>query len=219
VMKFNKFDELYQQSEKQAQLLLGNKEFEAAANKFNEIANHFRKALDNLEELLQGIESEDIKINAKARIIHFIAEYQALTIICLTAINNPNFDERIKNLGYDSIEFFKNSISLIKKYLFQIKKDFDREIVLRATFDTMLLAVIQRILEVEHLVCSEFLFKDIEENKSLIKELEKSPYLKITKKIEKVGLTDTLIDLQNVNLGHFDKIKNHLVSHFLESRS
>lgn len=219
VMKFNKFDELYQQSEKQAQLLLSNKEFEAAANKFNEIANHFRKALDNLEELLQGIESEDIKINAKARIIHFVAEYQALTIICLTAVNNPNFDERIKNLGYDSIELFKNSISLIKKYLFQIKKDFDREIVLRATFDTMLLAVIQRILDVEQLVCSEFLFKDIEENKSLIKELEKSPYLKITKKIEKVGLTDTLVDLQNVNLGHFDKIKNHLVSHFLESSS
>ncbi|MFX0057332.1 MAG: hypothetical protein ACFE8J_03435 [Candidatus Heimdallarchaeota archaeon] len=217
VMKLNKFDELYQQKEKRAQLLLSSKEFEAAADKFNDIASHFRKALDNLENLLKGIESEDIKVNAKARIIHFIAEYQTLSAICLTATKNPDFNERIKNLGYDSIDLFKNSISLIKNYLFQINKEFDREIVLRVTFDTMLLAIIQRILDIEQIRCSEFLFKDIEQNKALIKAIEKSPYLKITRKIEKVGLTDSLIDLQKINLGHFDKIKNYLISHFLES--
>ncbi|MFX0176377.1 MAG: hypothetical protein ACFE85_09115 [Candidatus Hodarchaeota archaeon] len=217
VMKLNKFDELYQQEEKRAQLLLSSKEFEAAADKFNYIASHFRKALDNLENLLKGIESEDIKVNAKARIIHFIAEYQTLSAICLTATKNPDFNERIKNLGYDSIDLFKNSISLIKNYLFQINKEFDREIVLRVTFDTMLLAIIQRILDIEQIRCSEFLFKDIEQNKALIKAIEKSPYLKITRKIEKVGLTDSLIDLQKINLGHFDKIKNYLISHFLES--
>jgi tetratricopeptide (TPR) repeat protein len=215
VMKLNKFDELYRQIEKQAQSLLSNKEFKAAADKFIDIANHFRKALNNLEELLQGIESEDIKINAKARIIHFVAEYQTLSAICLTATNNLDFNEKISNLGYDSIKLFENSISLLKDYLFQIKKDFDKEIVLRVTFDTMLLAIIQKVLNVEELVCSEFLFKNIEENKALIKELENSPYFKIVKKIEKFGLTDTLDNLKKVNLGHFEKIKNDLVSHFL----
>lgn len=219
VMKLNKFDELYREIEKQAQTFLSNKEFEAAADKFNDIANHFRKALNNLEELLKGIESEDIKINAKARIIHFVAEYQTLSAICLTATNNPDFNKRIKDLGYDSIELFKNSISLLKNYLFQIKKDFDKEIVLRVTFDTMLLAITQRVLEVEDLICSEFLTSNIEENKALIKEMEKSPYFKIVKKIEKVGLTDTLAYLLKVNLGHFEKIKNDLVSHFLSSLS
>jgi len=214
VMRINKFDELYQQEEKQAQNLIINKEFEAAADKFQTISTYFKQSLDNLGALLDEEESKDTALNAKARFIHFIAEYQTVSAICLTATNNPDFKEKIEDLGQNSIELFKESISLLKEYLKNIKKDFDREIILRITFDTMLLAIMQTILGVEEINCTEYLLKNLEENNALIKQLKKSSYFKIVRKIEKAGLTETLNDIQKVNLGHFEKIKNTLVSHF-----
>jgi len=214
VMRINKFDELYKQEERLAQNLIINKEFEAAADKFDTIASYFKQSLDNLGDLFDEEESQETMLNAKARFIHFVAEYQTLSAICLTATNNPNIKKKIEGIGTSSIELFKESISLLKEYLKNIKKDFDREIILRITFDTMLLAIIQTILRVEEINCTEYLLKNIEENKALIKELKKSPYFKIVRKIEKAGLTETLDDIQKVNLGHFEKIKNTLVSHF-----
>jgi len=214
VMRINKFDELYQQEEKKAQNLIINKEFEAAADKFYTIATYFKQSLDNLGDLLDEAESKDTVLNTKARFIHFVAEYQTVSAICLTATNNPNFKEKIEDLGLNSIELFKESISLLKEYLKNIKKEFDREIILRVTFDTMLLAIFQSILSVEEIKCTEYLLNNLEKNNALIKELKKSPYFKIVRKIEKAGLAETLNDIQKVNLGHFEKIKNTLISHF-----
>ncbi|MHA1456685.1 MAG: hypothetical protein ACTSR5_12000, partial [Promethearchaeota archaeon] len=191
VMRHNKFFELYQEEEKQGQLLIANKDFEAAAKKFQEVASYFRKSLDNLSDLLNEEEDKDTMLNAKARFIHFVAEYQ-------------------------TISAFKESISLLKDYLFPKKKEFDKEIVLRVTFDTMLLVIIQRILDIEEIKCTENLLSGIESNKALIKTVKKSPYFKLTREIEEVGLTDTLNNIRKVNLGHFENIKNTLVLHFLE---
>jgi tetratricopeptide (TPR) repeat protein len=216
VMKINKFHNLYQEEEKRAQHLISTKQFEEAADKFFVISTYFNKALSSLDEILSDVDSKDTILNAKARFIHFIAEYQTVSAICLTASSNPDKSDRIKELGNDSIKLFQESISLLKDYLSPKKSDFDREIILRVTFDTMLLAIIQRIMETELIQCSKYLLKDIEDNKSLIKQIKDSPYFKITKKIEKVGLRDTLNDLLKVNLGHFEKIKNTLISHFIK---
>ncbi len=216
VMRHNKFFELYQEEEKRGQFLIANKEFEAASKKFYDVASYFKKALDNLSDLLNEEEDKDTMLNAKARFIHFVAEYQTISAICLFATNIPEHDEKLKNLGMNSIELFKESISLLKDYLFPKKREFDREIVLRVTFDTMLLAIIQRILDIEDIKCTENLLGGIQNNKALIKEIKKSPYFKLTKEIEEVGLTDTLNNIQKVNLGHFENIKTTLVSHFLE---
>ncbi|MFX1235712.1 MAG: hypothetical protein ACFFBY_14355 [Promethearchaeota archaeon] len=216
VMKINKFDELYQQEEKKAQLLLESKAFEEASDKFYTISTYFRKSLDNLGNLLTEAEdSKDTVLNAKARFIHFIAEYQVLSAICLTALNNTDFKDKIESLGSDSIDLFKESISLLKDYLFPKKTEFDREIILRITFDAMLLTIIQRILNVDVIKARDFLFDSIETNKLLIAKLKKSPYYRITKKIEKAGLNEALNDLLKVNLGHFERIKNTLISPFL----
>lgn len=216
VMKINKFHNLYQEEEKRTQDLISTKQFEAAADKFFVISTYFKKALSSLDEILSDVDSKDTILNAKARFIHFIAEYQTVSAICLAASSNPDKSERIIELGNDSIKLFQESISLLKDYLSPKKSDFDREIILRVTFDTMLLAIVQRIIETDLIQCSKYLLKDIEDNKSLIKQIKNSPYFKITKKIEKVGLTDTLNDLFKVNLGHFEKIKNTLISHFLK---
>ncbi|MBA7525783.1 hypothetical protein ES705_17940 [subsurface metagenome] len=117
VMRINKFDELYQQEEIQAQNLIINKEFEAAADKFYTISTYFKQSMDNLGVLLDEEESKDTTLNAKARFIHFVAEYQTVSAICLTATNNPNFKEKIEDLGRNSVELFKESISLLKEYL------------------------------------------------------------------------------------------------------
>jgi len=216
VMILNEFDKLYKQEEKKAHSLLINKEFEAAADKFYTISTYFKKSLDNLEELLKDAESKNTILNAKARFIHFVAEYQTFSAICLTATRNVEFDDRIESLGLDSIGLFKESISLLKDYLLQFKKEFDREIILRVTFDAMLLSIIQRILSVEEMKCSDYLLSELEENKALVKTLKKSPYYKIIEKIEKAGLDDALEDLLLINLGHFEKIKNVLISNFRE---
>jgi hypothetical protein len=153
-------------------------------------------------------------MNARARFIHFVAEYQTVSAICLTATGNLEFKDRIESLGLDSMKLFKESISLLKNYLFQFGKDFDREIILRVTFDTMLLSIIQRILNLEEIECSDYLLSELEENKTLVKTLKKSPYFRIVEKIERAGLSDALNDLLSVNLGHFEKIKNVLISNF-----
>ena len=214
VMKINEFDDLYQEEEKKARTLIINKEFEAAAEKFYTISTYFKKSLTNLDELLQNAESKDTTLNTKARFIHFVAEYQTVSAICLITTKKANFKERIEKLGIDSINLFKESISLLKDYLFKIKKDFDREIILRVTFDTMLLAIIQRILESKEIKCRDYLLNGIEGNKALTKRLKKSPYYKIVEKIEIAGLTEALNDLLLINLGHFETIKNFLISNF-----
>ena len=217
VMKINKFDDLYREDEKQAQLLILNEEFENAAEKFYTISTYFKKSLTNLDELLEDVETKDTMLNTKARFIHFVAEYQTVSAICLTATKNVDFKERIEELGFDSIELFKESILLLKEYLFKINKEFDREIILRVTFDTMLLAIIQRILGSKEIECRAYLLNGIEENKALTKSLKKSPYYKIVEKIEIAGLTDALNDLLSINLGHFEKIKNVLISNFQQN--
>lgn len=217
VMKINKFDDLYQQEEKRAHHFLDNKEFESSANKFLEIATHFKKALDNLGDLIDEEESKETMLNAKARFTHFVAEYQTIAIICLTSANDPSHEDRIKQLGLDSIKLFKESISLLKEFLFPMKIYFDKEVIYRVTFDTMLLTMIQRIINDEKLNCNEYLLENLQENKELIKKLKKTPYFKISKKIQKVGITDCLNDLLKINLGHFEAIKNMLISHFLNT--
>ena len=217
VMKINEFDELYQEEEKQARILILNKEFEAAAEKFYTISTYFKKSLANLDDLLKDAESKDTTLNTKARFIHFVAEYQTVSAICLITTKKADFKERIEKLGNDSIELFKESILLLKDYLFKIKKDFDREIILRVTFDTMLLAIIQRIVGSKEIKCRDYLLDGIEENKALIKRLKKSPYYKIVEKIEIAGLTDALNDLLLINLGHFETIKNVLISSFQQN--
>ncbi len=214
VMKINKFDELYEQEEKEALNLLSRKDFESSATKFNDIANYFKKALKNLGDFIDEEKSKDTMLNAKARVIHFVAEYQTIAALCLRASENRDYNEKIKELGTDSLQRFKESISLLKSYLHPQVSDFDHEIILRITFDTMLMAIIQGMLGAYQLIPTEFLLENIEENKKLAKELKNSPYYKITKRIEKVGIREVFDDLLKLHLGHFEKIKNTLITYF-----
>ncbi len=217
LMKINKFDELYEQEEKRAYHLINSREFEASANKFHDIANYFRKATDNIGNILDEQASKETVINAKARFIHFVAEYQTLAAICFRASENHKYNEKIKELGYDSIDLFKNSISLIKEYLFPIKSKWDKEIILRITFDTMLLSIVQELLGIETLDPLGILLENLEENSALVKNLKETPYYAITESIKKAGMIESLNKLLNVNLGHFEKIKNTLISFFIET--
>ncbi|TFG15818.1 MAG: hypothetical protein EU535_01060 [Promethearchaeota archaeon] len=217
VMRINKFDELYEQEEKRAFLLIKGGEFEAAANKFYDIAEYFRKALDNLGEIFDEQISKETQLNAKARFIHFIAEYQTVTALCLRSSENHAYNEKIKELGYDAIDLFKNSIGLLKEYLFPIKSNFDKEIILRITFDTMLLTIVQEMLGTDGVDTIQFLFKDINTNKNLVKKIKESPYFKITENINKIGIINSLNKLLNIHLGHFEEIKNTLISYFIET--
>ncbi|MFX1345012.1 MAG: hypothetical protein ACFFBC_06125 [Promethearchaeota archaeon] len=214
VMKINKFHELYEKEEKRALNLLTRKEFEASAKKFNDIAGYFEKALGNLGDLIDEEESKDTLLNAKARFIHFVAEYQTVAALCLRVSENRDFNKKIKDLGTDSLQRFKESITLLKSYLFPQVSDFDHEIILRITFDTMLMAIIQGMLGVFQLCSTEFLLENIEENKKLTKELKNSPYFKIANRIEKVGIREVFDDLLKLNLGHFENIKNTLITYF-----
>jgi len=214
VMKINKFDELYEQDEKEALNLLSKKDFESSAKKFNDIAINFKKALENLGDFIDEEKSKDTMLNAKARFIHFVAEYQTVSALCLRASENRDYNEKIKELGTDSLQRFKESISLLKSYLFPQVSDFDNEIILRITFDTMLMTIIQGMLGVSQLNPTEFLLENIEENKKLAKELKNSPYFKIAKRIEKVGIRENFDDILKLHLGHFEKIKNTLITYF-----
>ncbi len=214
VMKINEFDELYETEEKRALNLLDRKEFEASAKKFNEIASYFRKSLNTLGEIIDEEESKETMLNAKARFIHFVAEYQAVAALCLRASENQNFNEEIKKVSLESIELFKESISLLKSFLFPIKKEFDHEIVLRITFDTMIISIIQGMLDTHQLNPIQFLLENLEKNEALVKKLKESPYFKISDRVEKLGIRESFDDLSKINLGHFELIKTTLISYF-----
>ncbi|MBY8991886.1 MAG: hypothetical protein KGD58_14175 [Candidatus Lokiarchaeota archaeon] len=214
VMKINRFDELYEQEEKEALKLLSGKDFEASAKKFINIATHFEEALKNLGDLIDEESSKDTMLNAKARFIHFVAEYQTVAALCLRVSENREHNKKIKELGTNSIERFKNSISLLKTYLLPQASDFDHEIILRITFDTMLMAIIQEMLGDQNFTSTDYVTNDLEENKKLVKELKNSPYFKITKRLEKVGIREVFDDLLKLNLGHFEIIKNTLIQYF-----
>jgi tetratricopeptide (TPR) repeat protein len=214
VMKINRFDELYEKEEKDASNMLSRKEFEAAAKKFKDIAGNFKKALENLSDLIDEEKSKDTMINAKARVIHFIAEYQIVTALCLRASENREFNEEIKTLSLNSLQQLKESISLLKSYLLPQTKDFDHEVILRITFDAMLIAIIQGMLGIHQVNPNEYLVEDIKKNQALVKKLKGTPYFKITDRIEKVGIREVFDDIQKVNLGHFETIKNTLLTYF-----
>jgi tetratricopeptide (TPR) repeat protein len=214
VMKIHKFDELYELEEKQANNLLSRGEFEDSAKKFFDIATYFRKALDDLDNLIDDHESKNTLLNAKARFIHFVAEYQTVSALCLRASENRTHNERIKELGIESFNLFKESISMLKSYLLPIQSDFDNEIILRITFDTMLISIIQAMLGIQEINPNEFLLEEMEKNKSLVKEIKNSPYFKITERIQKLGIIEALEDLSKTHLGHFEMIKNTLIDYF-----
>ncbi|MFX1503751.1 MAG: hypothetical protein ACFFDH_22510 [Promethearchaeota archaeon] len=214
VMKMHKFDEQYEIEEKRALNLLSRKEFEGSAKKFYDIAANFRKALDDLGNIIDEVESKESMLNVKARFIHFVAEYQTVSALCLRASENRDYNERIKELGKDSLDLFKESISLLKSYLFPMNSEFDHEVVLRITFDTMLMAIIQELLGTHQINPIGYLFEGIEKNKALIKKLKESPYFNISERMEKLGIRETFDALSKTHLGHFEMIKNTLISYF-----
>ncbi len=214
VMKINRFDEFYEREEKGALNLLSRKEFEASAKKFIDIAANFKKALDNLGDLIDEEKGKDTMLNAKARFIHFVAEYQILAALCLRTSENRDYNEKIKTLGNNSLQRFKKSISLLKSYLIPQTRDFDHEVILRITFDTMLIAIIQGMLGIQQVNPNEYLLEDIQQNKGLLKKLKGTPYFKITERIEKVGIREALDEIQKIHLGHFEDIKNTLIEYF-----
>jgi hypothetical protein len=214
VMKINKFDELYEREEESALNLLSRKEFKASAKKFKDIAANFEKALDNLGEFIDEETSKDTMLNAKARFIHFIAEYETVAAFCLRASQNREHNEEIKSLSINSLQRFQQSISLLKSYLLPQTRDFDHEVILRITFDTMLIATIQEMLGIHQVNPNEYLLEDIQKNKALVKKLKGTPYFKITERIEKVGIREVFDEIQKVHLGHFETIKNTLIEYF-----
>ena len=214
IMKINEFDELYEREEKLAFDLLSKKEFEAASNKFNDIADYFRKALENLGDFIDEEKGKETMLNAKARIIHFVGEYQTFSALTLRASENRVYNDKIKELGLDSLQKFKESISLLKSYLLSKPLDFDHEAILRITFDTMLMTVIQDMLGVDKLNSTDFLLENTKDNPKLVEELKNSPYFKISIRVEKVGIREVFDDLLKLHLGHFNNIKNTLLKYF-----
>ena len=214
IMRINKFDELYEKEEQRAVQLIVMKEYEAAGNKYLEISKLFKDALENLPELIDEEESKDTMINARARFTHFIAEYQTVAALCLRASEDRAFNDRIKELGHDSIELFKNAINLQKEYLFEKKSDFDKEIVYRITFDCMLTAIVQEMLGEKLFDSLSFLLEGTEKHKKLIKSLKSTPYYKITEQIQKIGVRESFERLLKTPMGHFEKVKNTLISYF-----
>ena len=217
VMKMHQFDELYETEEKRGTYLLVSGEFKEAADKFLEIAGYFQKALESLDDILSEEEtSEFTKYNAKARFIHFVAEYQTVAALCLQASREKKYSEKIIELGKESLKMFRESISLMKKYILnQSRAHMDTEVILRVCFDTMLLAILQEVLNKKEVDPVEYLLNDTEEKKEVVNSLKETPYFKITERIEKIGLQEALDKLKEVHLGHFEKIKNTLISYFM----
>ncbi|MBD3253960.1 MAG: hypothetical protein GF383_02655 [Candidatus Lokiarchaeota archaeon] len=214
VMTINKFDDLYHMEEKRALNLLSMNEFEAAANKYREISIYFDKATENINELMEESENLNAIKNAKARIMHLTAEYKAVAALCLRASKNRAYNEEIKQIGTQVIDLLKSSIQLLKEVFQDRGNEIDKEDRLRITFDTLLLSIMQGMLGKKEINSLKFLMENIS-NKKLIKNLKATPFYKLTERIEKVGIRESLDKLSETHLGHLDKVKEELVPFFV----
>lgn len=213
VMTVNRFDEVYRQEEKEAINLLKNGEYKAAAEKFQKISNYFKKGIENLNELMKNIEYENIVNNAKARLLHLAAEYEAVAALSLRAPEIKEYNKEIKELGQDSIELFKKAIDLLKDVLKSDKGERDKEDILRITFDVLFISIIQSMLGQKFIDPLDYLSLNIKDKK-LLKRLANSPYYKLADRIDRIGIRESLDKLQDTQLGHIDQVKEILIPIF-----
>jgi len=215
VMTVNKFDEVYQLEEKRALKLLNLENYEAAAKKYIEVSNYFQKAVQYVDELLDDTEFINVMKNVKSRLLHLSAEYKAVAAISLRASRNRDFNPQIKNLAHDSIDYLVNSINLLKDVLISRESEKDKEDILRITFDTLLISILQEMLGEKEIQPIEFLLKKFDKTDSnLIKRLKQTPFFKLTERIEKLGIEESLDKIKETNLGHLNKVKEALISSF-----
>ncbi|MGM0469378.1 MAG: hypothetical protein ACQERB_11315 [Promethearchaeati archaeon] len=215
VMTVNKFDELYKLEEKRALKLLNLENYEAAAKKYIEVSNYFQKAVKYVDKLLDETEFINVMKNVKSRLLHLIAEYKAVAAFSLRASRNRDFNPQIKNLAHDSIDYLVNSINLLKDVLISRESEKDKEDLLRITFDTLLISILQEMLGEKEIQPIEFLLKKFNKTDSnLIKRLKQTPFFKLTERIEKLGIEESLDKINETNLGHLNKVKETLISYF-----
>ncbi len=211
VMRINEVDKKYREEEKRAIKLLNMEDYKAAADKYLTIAQFFRKAYNNLDELSDSSDSPQIIENVKSRLIHLKAEYMLVAALSLRASKKKEYNTQIKELGHKSHDLLKEAITLLKS----VSKSaiLDKEDVLRITFDTMLLSIVQGMLGESDINPIEFLLHEID-NKEVMKKIKKSEFFRLAERIEKVGILDCLKDIQAVSLGHMNKVKDILVPLF-----
>lgn len=211
VMRINQVDKKYRKEEQRALKLLNMDEYEASAEKFVNISNYFNRAFNNLDELSDTPDNGEIMKNIKSRLLHLQGEYLLVGALSLRASENRTFNPRIKQLGNQSLELLKESIDQLKGISDPTK--LDKEDILRLTFDTMLLSIVEGMLGEEQLNPLEFLLADIE-NKIIIKKIKKSKFFQLSERIEQVGIQNSLDELESLSLGHLNKVKNILISLF-----
>ncbi|MEJ2248221.1 MAG: hypothetical protein P8Y70_10010 [Candidatus Lokiarchaeota archaeon] len=216
VMTINKFDEIYKTEEQRALKLLNMDKYNASANKYVEISDYFKKAAVNVDNLImESKEEENVFKNAKARLKHLEAEYKALAALCLRASENREYNEKIKQYGNEVILTLKESIDLLKEVIMSNKTDNDKEDLLRLTFDVLLTSIMQGMLGKSEIDPVDYLLKDIKDKK-LLKRIKESPYFNLSKRIEKVGLKDSLDKLNDAHLGHLDRVKEILIPYLIK---
>jgi len=213
VMLFNKMDNLYKTEEKRALKLLNLEDYEAAANKYIAISNYFQKAFNNIGHLTDESDRIEVIKNAKSRLLHLQAEYVLVAALCLRASKKREFNPEIKELGQESLELLKKSIDLLKSVFNSDEVEKDKEDLLRITFDTMLISVVNEMLGQKEVNPIEYLLSNIN-NKKLIKKIKESTFFKLTERIEKLGIQESLENLTKAHLGHLNKVKNTLIPHF-----
>ncbi len=209
VMIENKIEKVLGLEEKRSMQLLEMEKYEAAANKYVELSNYFQKTINNINELI--INSEEIEIikNTKSRLIHITAEYVIIALICLKASKNKENNQKIVSLGNTAIGLLKDAIILLKECFHSKMIENDKEDYLRITFDTFLISLIQSITETKKIHPLNFLLENLDD-KSIVKRIKKTPYYHLIERIEKVGLLESLTNINDTHLGRLDKIKKIL---------
>jgi tetratricopeptide (TPR) repeat protein len=215
LMKVNKFDELYHTEEKRALKLLNMEQYEPAAKKYQDISKYFEKAIENVDDLIQETDYVGIMKNAKSRLLHLAAEYKALAALSLRASKNREFNPRIKTIAHHAINLALDSITILKEVLISKGSEKDKEDILRITFDTLLISILQEMLGEKKIEPIEFLLDNFnKKNSTLVKRIKNSPFYKLTERIEKLGIEETLDRVKETKLGHLDKVKETLISYF-----
>ncbi|TXT62294.1 MAG: Tetratricopeptide domain protein [Promethearchaeota archaeon] len=217
VMLANKVDELYQSEEKRALKLLNLEDYNAAAQKYLKIANYFQEAYATIDTHTDKSDRTEIINNAKSRLLHLQAEYVLVAALCLRASEKREYNPQIKTLGQESFELLKKSVAILKDVFKSDGIETDKEDILRITFDTMLISVVNEMLGEKKINSIEYLLSEIK-NKKLVKSIKESVFFKLTERIEKVGIRESLRDIRKANLGHFNKIKEILIGYFMDTK-
>ena len=199
-------------TENRANTLVKQGDYMGAGAMYLALARLYKESLNHLVEILNYTEIGLLSVNIKTIILHYTAEaYLAAAVMFYKGKDKQQFEKALEMAR----EEFEKSAYLVKAML--DSKLISQGAVNRCAFDALMTALIYLWRgEIDEIAVFYSTFKNVLGKSSYPSIIQKSIYYKILSKITgRTPLSRIIRELQNINLGKLENIREHLIAMLL----